>query len=341
MSPLRILVIQLRQVGDVLLAGPLVAALQRAHPQAPIDFLVEEYAAEAALGLPGVAGTVVVSRTLSPLGFLGLLRTIRSRAYGLVVDAQGNQKTGLLTWASGAPIRVGFRAPWYKLPYRMFYTHTVERDLAPKYSARFKLDLLRPLGIPEAGDALAYRTRPEARESVGRALAPLAGPGPLVGLSPGGRVDWKSWPLERYRELALRLRARGRRLLVLAGPGELPQARALAAEVGAGVEASAGFAEHAALVERLDGLVTNDGGNLHLAVALGVPTVAIFGPTDPRIWAAPGPGPHRVVAGTCTCHGREVFECRPRRCLASIPATEVERALDELLAARAGKEGGP
>lgn len=330
-----ILVIQLRQVGDVLLTGPVVQALRTAHPKARLDFLVEQYSAAAARGIPGVDETLELPRRLGPAGLWELRSRLRARRYDLAVDVQGNQKTAVYTWLSGAAVRLGFRPPWFKAHLHLAYTRTVPRNLEPRYTVHYRLDLLRPLGIDCHQVGLAFAPPEEPRQAMRTWLE--AAPSPArgwIGLSPGGRVALKSWPLERYQELGRSLIERGHGVVVLFGPGEDDVAAALGAALGVGARLSpaASFEQHAALIELMEAVVVNDGGNHHLAAAVGTRSVTLFGPTDPRIWAAPDEAHHRALRGDCRCTPEEVHACIPKRCLVEISARAAGEAVEQLLA---------
>jgi ADP-heptose:LPS heptosyltransferase len=330
----RILVVQLRQVGDVLLAAPVVSALRRRYQEAHIDYMVETYSAAAARGIPGVDGLVEVERKLSPGQLLALRRRLRDADYDLAVDVQGNQKTAMYTWMTGAPRRVGFAPPWKKAHLRLAYTDMVERNYAPRYTCLYRLDLLRALGIETDDVRLGYRPPQAASETATAWFAAQEAPATSwVALSPGGRVPLKSWPLERYTELGKRLVGRGYRVLALHGPGEREVAEELVAGIGEGaaLEEAGSYEEHAAMLAGCVGAVMNDGGNLHLAVALDVPSVCLFGPTDPRIWASPDTTRHRALRGECPCTPEEVHSCSPKRCLTDTTAEAVETALLEVM----------
>jgi ADP-heptose:LPS heptosyltransferase len=318
----------------VLLAAPLVRALKHAYPEAQLDYLVESYSAAAARGIPGVDSTIEVPRKLSPSETLSLRKRLQHANYDLAVDVQSNQKTGIYTWFSGARKRIGFDQPWYKLHTRLFYTDMVPRNLTPTYTCHYRLDLLRPLGIESEDVSLAYRP---PKNLVARARLALSSGVPAgtrwIGLSPGGRIPLKSWPLEHYAALGQRLIAQGFHILVIFGPGEQETANELQRQLGeqAHLEESSSYEQHAALLSCLAGVVLNDGGNLHLAVGLGVPSVTIFGPTDPRIWASPDQTRHRWLRGNCTCTPEGVHHCIPKKCLVAVSPRDVEANLLDLL----------
>ncbi len=356
-APRRILIVQLRQVGDVLLTSPLVRSLHTAWPEAEIDFLVEEYSAEAARGIPNLSEVVVVPRALGFGQLLEVRRRLAARGYDLCLDSQSNQKTGFLSLLSGARRRVGFEHPWYKLYFRWFYTESMARDYVPKYSARYRMDLLRALSIPSQGDRLEFQVPEAARARAERFLSDHGlDPGRTVALGPGGRVTWKSWPYLHYLALGRALCERGYQVLVLCGPGEEAVADRLVEDLGGGGEVgpgtggsppgagptgsvvavrerSDGFAMHAGLLARVRVLMGNDGGNLHLAAALGTPTVTVYGPTDPEVWGPPDQAVHRRVAHPCEC--AFAAACVPQRCLAAIGVEAVLAEVMDLL------EGAP
>lgn len=339
----KILLVQLRQVGDVLLAAPLVRALKAAYPGARLDYLVEEYSSAAARGIPGVDATVVVPRKLSPGETWSLRSRLRRTGYDLAVDVQSNQKTGLYTWFSGARTRLGFEQPWYKLHTRLFYTEMVPRNPNPDYTCRYRLDLLRPLGIETEDVRLGFEPPREACE---RVEAQLQSWGPRgarwIGLSPGGRITIKSWPLEHYEALGRELIERGFHVLVLFGPGEQEVAEELRDRLGeaAHLEESRSYEEHAATLAALEAVVLNDGGNLHLAVGVDTPSVTIFGPTDPRIWAFPDTSRHRWLRGDCTCTPAGVHSCSPRKCLVEVRPDSVLQQVLEVLEANGWSSNG-
>lgn len=175
----------------------------------------------------------------------------------------------------------------------------------------------------------------------GEATAVLSGlratGGTLVGLAPAAR--WgpsKQWPVERFGELAERLRVSGRTPVVVVGPGEEPLARAVEAAAGRPLPTlgpGLDIAGLASLLAGLDLLVCNDSGPMHLAAAVGTQVVALFGPTDPRRTEPLG-GPHRVLRVDLECApcGRPRCPLQHHRCLKELPVNEVVEAVTAALA---------
>ncbi len=335
-KPSKILLIQLRQVGDVLLQAPLVKALKEKWPEAHLDYMVETYSAAAARGIPGVDGLFQVPRKLKPKGLWKLRSELRSKKYDLVVDGQGNQKTASYSWFTGAPRRIGFKPPWTKPHLRICYTDLVTRRTQPGYTCHYRLDLLRPLGIETDDVSLGYIPLEPLVQQVKAWYASKApASASWIGLSPGGRIPLKSWPLENYVAVGKTLTERGKNILIVFGPGEKEVAQELLEKLGAQahLEESHSYEEHAAFLSQLEGIVLNDGGNLHLAVGLNVPSVCLFGPTDPAVWAAPDTSRHRALRGPCTCTPAGVHECVPKKCLVATSPEEVLRHLDAITGA--------
>jgi heptosyltransferase-2 len=114
---------------------------------------------------------------------------------------------------------------------------------------------------------------------------------PVIAMAPGAVGPGKRWASRNYAELARRLTAAGMSVWVLGGPNEAPFAREIAAAGGDGVRDLTGNDLRDAIVAfaAVDAAVSNDSGLMHVAAAIGVPTVALFGPTDPQLWAPLNP----------------------------------------------------
>lgn len=211
-------------------------------------------------------------------------------------------------------------------------------------------ELLAAMGVapPESWVprlALSDELRERGRERLARGHIDLAA-GPVVGLFPG--AEWgpsKRWPWRRFAELAVELRRRspGVQPVIVAGPKELWLAVRVHEESGKRhpvVGPDLDLAALAGVVAHFDLLVTNDSGPMHLAAALGVPTVALFGPTDPRRTAPAGEG-HRVLSRDLWCSPcfRRHCPLLHHRCLRGIPVDEVATAALERLPARSAASG--
>ena len=289
-----IIAVRLRQLGDVLAALATLQALKRHRPERRIAYVVEApYAALLhdldfidALPSPPKRGVVAWRH------YFASLRALQPSG---AIDFHGSARSALITRLSGAPVRVGFDVRGRRHLYTIVEARGEFRDgvRIPRTPLVWGMRLARHLGAAEV-DAIPPRI-PVAAEALARALASLAAAGidrrevengHVVGLNPGRPVPVKSWAVARFAELARRVGREGGRALVFWGPGEEATAREIVAAAGsAAVLAPATpLADMPALLSVCTALVTIDSGLKHLAVCTRVPTVTVFGATDPREW---------------------------------------------------------
>lgn len=328
----RILVIQLRQLGDVLLTLPALEALRRAYPSAEIDFLVEEPGARLVEGDPAVTEVL----TYDPAQTLPWLLAVRARRYDLVVDFLGNPRSALLAFASGAPLRAG--------PGHVFHRWTYNRTFPPPrpdvYLAQAKVDnLAAALAVPPIKDARPRIVVPEdAAREAGRIWKELGLDGApfVLGVFPASRRAARRWPPEHFAALLRSFHAaRPAHSLLFWGPGEEDLVRRIAGHAGAGCMAIPTVADLkvlAGLMRRLDFGIGCDNGPRHMAAAVGVPTLTISGPTQPLVWNAPEPGRRPFIRrDELFCIGCDLNECPFKtECMTGLAP---ERVLKALLAA--------
>ena len=189
------------------------------------------------------------------------------------------------------------------------------------------------IGFPAAEGERDWARRYAEAAARGRAL--------LVGLVPGALYQAKSWREEYFIEIARRLRdTMDAAVIVLWGPGERALAERIASNApGAAAAPETGVARLGALVGELDCLAGIDSGPKHLAVVQGVPTVTLFGPTDPRIWV-PMTERHRALHAAADCFPCRKRECVPNRCLDRITPDMVMAEIGAAIAAAGGRGRG-
>ena len=313
--PRSLLVVRLGAMGDVIHTMYAVSLLRQSLPETQIGWVVEERWAEllCANGEPR-SGARSPSRPLvdfvhvvntkswrkAPLAsetrqqFSAALKEIREQQYDVAIDFQGAIKSALLARLSRPETLLGMDEP-REAPARLFYsqsvpakgTHVIEQYCSLAEAAfvnhRASLDRTAEGGRPYAnlnasGDVLPRDAA--AEQVIADKLHNINAP--IVLINPGAGWGAKEWPPERYGEVARALAKEGARVLVNYGPGEEQLAKDVQdSSDGAAEPTTCSIAELIALTRRARLLIGGDTGPLHLAAALGVPLVAIFGPTDP------------------------------------------------------------
>jgi heptosyltransferase-1 len=344
----KLLILRLGSMGDILHALPATAALRRAFPSAIIGWVVEQRwsellcatgADDAPSGSPEkplvdvlhLVNTVAWRKALFSdetwKEAWSSMNALRDAHYELAVDFQGAWKSaGLALW-SGAQERIGFDRPRER-PAAIFYTRRVVA--ASRHVVDQNLELAAAVAGRDSGSPSFQLPSSSASESWCKNELRWRGLRDFALLSPGAGWGAKLWPAESYGAVAAALRREGLPSLVNFGPGEEALARAVEqASGGAAQPLRCSLGELIALTRRSAIFIGGDSGPMHLAAAVGVPVVAIFGPTDPA-----RNGPYRtrsiVLRHTNSVTSYTHHDC-PDDALHSIPADEVVRAAVQLL----------
>jgi len=347
------LVIRHRAGGDLLLTTPALRALRAGLPGARIDVVAARGMGSLLRGNPDVDRVLEFDRR-SLRSQAALYWKVARSGYDLVLDLVSNPRTAFLTRLSRAPVRVGYDIPGR----RAAYTVRVPREpLGPggrpvlRYAPEAALDQVRALGIASRGLELSLLVAPEARAAAAAWLDTAAPEGPLLACLPSGSWPAKTWPPGRFAAVMDALSSEGTPVW-LWGPGEREAVEAARARMRRPslLAPETDWQGLAALLERCAVFVGNDSGPKHVAAALGIPTVTIFGPTHPATWHPPE-GPHVALeAEGLDCLHCNANRCplpgdRHMRCMTDVPAERVAEAARGLLrragAAAPDGEGRP
>ena len=274
------------RVGNQLLTTPLLRALAEGLPHTELHLL-------AAARQSGVVASRHVKRVIPfekrlffrrPWRLLALLRALRREGYDAVVEA-GHWSGSSLTASLLARVAAGDGAVVGHLrgESARFLSHPVSHDPANENEVRAKLELLRPFGLLPRG--LAPETELGSEAGLGEPILAAAGvAGAFAVLNPGARMADRRWPPAAHAAVARGLAARGLEVLVVWGPGEEALARAVAEGSGARLAPPTDLRQLAAVLRRARLCVSNNSGPMHLAVAVGTPTVGVFLSGDARRW---------------------------------------------------------
>jgi lipopolysaccharide heptosyltransferase II len=267
-----------------------------------------------------------------------LVREIRDARYSAVVDLHRNARTARILRAAGIPVRTAYHKRELRDAVRVRLLRRPFR--ARKLLVRRYLDALGSIGM----DAPTRSPRLYVSESdvdAGRQFLRRSGAGeePFAAVVPGSVWGTKRWPREDYARLVAGLVSDlGLRVVLLGAPGERELCDVVAREAGAGVTNAAGettLGETAAVIARACLFIGNDSGPTHMAMALGVPSVALFGPTDPGQFDFRG---HSLVyrnlkCSACSFYGSERCHLGHWDCMQSIAPDDVLGAAAALLEA--------
>jgi len=343
---MRILLVRLREIGDVVFTTPAIHALRDAYPSAQLTYVVEPHAAAVVRHNPHLDRVVVAPRRRGGIRGLAddiaLGRSLRREQFDLAIDFHGGPRASLLTWLSGARESIG-----YEIAGRgWMYTRRVARPraLRPRHSVENQWDLLAALGIRSA-DRAAYPVEMPIEPAAAAAVeSRLAGAGVaaddrIVVIHVSAGNPFRRWPLEYFIELTTGIAHQRRaRVVITSGPSEHEAAARVVAGARSrlpppsaeGVLGCGEFslAELRALAERAALFIGGDSGPLHIAATSRVPIVALYGPTLPERsapWRDDAIPVVSIEPAPLPCRPCNQRRCLPGdfRCLTSIDARRV------------------
>lgn len=297
----RLLIVRLGSMGDIVHTLPAAFALRQAFPEARLGWVVEERWAELLCTIseprsgpcsprrPLVDRVHVVDTKLwrsalaSPQTWeraAAALSELRAPRYQIAVDFQGAIRSAVLARISRSPVIYGFAQPWENVA-SMLYSRQV--DARGGHIVEQNLSLAEAVAHRPLAMAKVEFPRDETAEKYTEAWLRREGVGEFVLMNPGAGWGAKQWPPERYAEVAQSLAQRGLQSVANFGPGEEALATAAKAASGGTIRViGCSLSQLIALTRRARLFIGGDTGPLHVAAALAVPVVAIFGPTNPR-----------------------------------------------------------
>jgi lipopolysaccharide heptosyltransferase II len=327
----RILCIKPRGIGDIVLSTIILENLAAAFPSAVIDYLTEHFAMDA------VRNTPLVNDVVGMENDEFVLRTawrVRKRQYDLVIDLWSNPRSAQITLLSGARYRVGYAYRGRKYAYNILGPD----DRGDHHSAEHNLELLRALDIPVVSRRIHFSTLPEDDTAARQWLSAQFGRRPVIGIVPSG-----GWPSKRCTPATWIAICRGLiqryhpAFLVLWGPGDEDDAAAIGKGVGQAITLAPPTSVRlmAAFLKMCTLVIANDSGPMHIAAALDVPTIGIFGPTDPGKHGPLGPHSGFVINTDLHCSICNKLECPyGHECMTELPIQELLAKVEALAGSR-------
>lgn len=336
----RVLVVRLRSIGDTVLATPSLHALRRFLPDARIDVLLEEWVAPLLAGFEDVDRVITVERK-STASRLMAARDLRAENYDVVYNLHGGSTAALLTRATGARHRVGFADYAYsKLHNEAAPPSSALWGREKTHSAEQQLALLGWTGVPVSDrPATHLAITPEASAVVARKLRE-AGVDDSIAFAlihPAAAFDTKTWAAENFARVIDFLSARGLVSIAVAAPNESEVIERLRARANSPLISFTDLRlpEITALASRARLFVGNDSGVAHIAAAVRVPQVVVFGSSNVAHWRPWSQAPAEVVSEEmpcAPCPGYTCAEFEEPECIRRVTVERVTAAIERVLA---------
>ncbi len=338
MTSKRLLVIKLKQPGDVLVSTPVIAALKEAWPDCHLTYLVSKGTEDMVAGHPGLDDLMVVDRrgeTWSQA--LRFARDLHRRRFDLVIELSGGDRGAIYSWLTGARERLGLARPgmpfWQR---RVCFTRLLPRPPVQTHLVDQNLEPLRALGIEPQKPRLRFFWDQAVEERTRQLLTSHGlAPGGFVVMHPGAGWRFKCWTPQGYARVLEALQNEWRLPVILTGTKAAHEQELLAAirkdcrVKPINLAGRLSLKELGALIAKAKFFFGMDSAPMHLAAAVETPAVALFGPSGVFNWGPWGEG-HLVVQKDWACVpcGRDGCESsKISRCLTEIEPEEVLQAM--------------
>ncbi len=353
-NPHKIVLIKPCCLGDVAMTTPLLQVIHQAYPEASITYVAGTWSKAIPEHHPAVdtiidCGAVGIPGIYSLSDYRKLARTLRAQHFDLAFVLDRSPMLTLLPWLAGIPRRVGPDS----LGRGFSLTDRVPVSSSPthlQHQAEVYLDLARALSLPIGAPRMHFEPTKEERQSVSQPTRLRVALFTGGGSNPGMDLTAKRWPLERYKELARKLiHELDAQILLIGGPGDITLNQQLEDGLGAqkvaviNLTGKTSIGELAAQLEQCALFIGNDSSPMHLAAAVNIPVIAIFGPTSPQeygpyppddprhiaIWRHPTSQPcfflgKMQTCAHCTCMQSVTFDDVWQAVLQLIPTTQTE-----------------
>lgn len=336
-----ILIVELWGIGDLMMMSAILEPLRKAFPRARITILSKAISHELFKYEPAVDEIVAFDFPWTAFrkkyffwrwdwkGLVRVIKKLRKKRFDLIFDARADLRNQILSFLIKGKKCLGF--PWKG--FSLFLTDSLKCDYTCKHRVEAWLSLLNYLGIATA-EVEPRLLLSEDERIWARSFLQQNGIMPadlVIGVHPGARIKTRCWPLERFTRVCEYIQEKYcAKIIIFVDPQGYGDSMVVRGEF---LKVKLSLRQLAALISQLDVFICNDSGPMHIAAALHVPTVAVFGPTEPK-WFSPWGKKHTVIVKDgIPC--RPCFDyCKQREpfCLTGISLNEVLRQVDIQLA---------
>jgi ADP-heptose:LPS heptosyltransferase len=335
-APRHILVARTDRIGDLLLSLPVFQALRKAYPKTRLTALVSDYASPVVKGHPCLDAVETLGQGE---GLAPLTRRFRALEADVFLSLYPRPTQAFAAALAGIPLRVGTAFRWYSF----LYNHRVKvhRSRCDRHEADYNLDLVRALGVVPGESSILFPLTKGERSFAKTYLRKKGIIGSYLVLHPGHKGSALNWKPERYGEFLGGLLRKKRKVLVTGGPDEADLLRKVAGvagkDRGKGLAFAAGELDLRSLAAVLEGarcLVSGSTGVMHLAAAVGTPTISLFCPipaTTPVRWGPWGNRHTVLMPQGLDCPDCRVGACRRHDPMDAILVGDVLKAVEKHL----------
>ncbi len=282
----RLGIVMMSALGDAVHVLPLLDALKTHAPSTRITWVLQPGPAEMVRGHPHVDDTIVFPRDLWLRAYTVVRRQLRERPFDLLLNLQVYFKAGIVTWLARAPVKLGFDFARARDANWLFTTHRIARHAEQHVQDQY-FEFLDAIGVPHGEPRWHLGPAPAERDAARALVSGARAGGPLVGIVVASSKAEKNWMPERYAELADALADElGATSVLLGGPSHIER------EAATGILAAAecrpmdtlgkGLRTLLGLLDLCDVVISPDTGPLHMAVAMNVPAVGLYGYNNPK-----------------------------------------------------------
>jgi lipopolysaccharide heptosyltransferase II len=326
----KILCIKPRGIGDIILSTIVLENLKAALPHSEIHYLTEEFAKRAVENNPYVSKIL----TFHKKDFvLSIISKVRKEKYDLVLDLWSNPKTAQITFFSGAKYRAGYSKRGRKYAYNILGIP----GTMGKHAAEDNLVLLKALDIPIISKTIIYNTTQEEKLFADKYINQTIGQSKntLIGIIPSGGWESKRCDAVKWIEICETIQKNiPCKIIILWGPGDENDVKVISDKLKPSpiVAPKTSFGKLTALIEKCDLVIANDSGPMHATAALNIPTIGIFGPTDPEAHRPYSDNSSFVIKSDLHCIKCTKLVCPyNHECMLELPAKFVLEKVEEIL----------
>jgi heptosyltransferase-2 len=338
----RILIVRTDRIGDVLLSTPVIKALRYHYPDAYIAMMVSPYAKDTIEGNPYLDKVIIYDKDGKHKSWqrsIKFAHNLKKKKFDLAIILHPTNRVHLVTFFAGIPKRVGYGL---KLGFLLTDRLKHNKHLGQQHELEYNLDLLKYLGIEPQDKSLFMPIKPESEKWVHQLLEQenIKESDKLLAIHPGASCPSKVWPNERFAQVADRLAEKYRfKVIIVSGSKDVTLAQNLAdkmQQTAINLGGKTSVSQLASILKRCRLFISNDSGPVHVASAVGVPVISIFGRNQPGLspkrWGPTGKSDrvlHKKEAGCIECLAHNCV--KDFICLKAITVDDVLKVADEIL----------